>query len=122
MDNASTERKFRTLLAAIEELQRRELDVLRKLNRDELDAITAQKTRLIEQLKEWPTDFTPSAEDIQAIRRIRKALIFNQVLTLHARDTTRNILEIAGVPVPDSTPGFPRQRKHEGGFKVDFRG
>ncbi len=109
-----------TTLAELEELHRVEAIALRSLSRDELDELTDRKLALWERLRAVTSEVEPGPEHRDALERIRRAALLNQILLHHARDAVRCILQGAsGQPV-----GTPSNRPAalQGGLRVDFRG
>jgi flagellar biosynthesis/type III secretory pathway chaperone len=111
------------LKATLEELLRlhaEEALALRRLARDELDALTDRKLSLWEQLRAICVECPPGPDERDALERIRRAALHNQILLHHARDAVRTILQSAsGQPL--SSPSN-RPSAVQDGLRVDFRG
>jgi hypothetical protein len=112
---------LQTTLDELEELHRAEVEVLRRLSRDQLDELIDRKLVLWERLHALTTETKPGPEARAQLERIRSAALRNQVLLHHARDAVRTILQSASGQPLSSPPGRPAGAI-QGGLRVDFRG
>ncbi len=111
------------LKATLEELlslHETEAAALRRLARDEIDALTDKKLELWERFRAISAEFPPPAEDRPMLERIRRAALSNQILLHHARDAVRTILQTAAGQAL-ATPSH-RPSAVQDGLRVDFRG
>lgn len=101
-------------LADIEALQLREAVVLRTMDRDALDEITAEKETLGERLRSLTGTVKVSERHRAILERVRKQATHNQLLLVHARDAIRTILtQVTGT----SFETMPNQVRKSGGFE-----
>ncbi len=107
-------------LARLERLLEREHAALEVLDHEALDAATEEKLSLHEALLHAGTDV--SAEQREALERIHRSALANQLLLVHARACVRGILALAiGAPAPDLVPS-PGGGTAPAPVRVDFRG
>jgi hypothetical protein len=114
------QQKLKTTLEELLALHAEEAVVLRRLARDELEALTDRKLALWEQLRAASADCPPGPEERQLLERIRSAALHNQILLHHARDAVRTILQSASgqnLSTPNHRPSAVQD-----GLCVDFRG
>lgn len=103
-----------TTLASIEALQLREAEVLRAMDHDALDALTAEKEVLGERLRALTGGQKVGERHRALLERVRKQATMNQLLLVHARDAIRTILsEVTGT----SFETMPNQSRKSGGFE-----
>lgn len=120
MQAAAHQQELQTTLDELERLHREESEALRRLSRDQLDELTDRKLALWERLRSVTAEVAPGPEQRDALERIKRAALLNQILLHHARDAVRTILQNAsGQPLP--TPSN-RPSAVPGGLRVDFRG
>ncbi|HEY3495644.1 MAG TPA: hypothetical protein VGK73_13195 [Polyangiaceae bacterium] len=99
------------LLVELEEVLRQETVALKKLDRMSIDRAVEQKLRLCEDIAK--SGLKLPAEYRDALERIRRTALKNQMLLAHARDTVRQVLGIATGQT--ASPFF-------GGMRLDVRG
>jgi hypothetical protein len=99
------------LLVELEALLQRETVALRTLNRTEIDQVSQQKLALCEDIAKSGLKLPADYRD--ALERIRRTALKNQMLLAHARDTVRQVLGIATGQT--ATPFI-------GGARLDVRG
>ncbi|RYZ09482.1 MAG: hypothetical protein EOO73_04085 [Myxococcales bacterium] len=112
--------QLKTTLEELLLLHAEEALALRRLARDELDALTDRKLALWEQLTAVCAQCPPGPEDRDALERIRHAALHNQILLHHARDAIRTILQNASGQALSSPSNRPSAVQD--GLRVDFRG
>lgn len=113
--------ELKATLAELELLHGHEALALRRLARDELDALTDKKLELWERLHTLAVDCPPGAEDRATLERIRRQALSNQILLHHARDAVRSILQAASGQHALATQTH-RESAVQDGLRVDFRG
>ena len=112
--------ELKATLDELESLHRDESLALRRLSRDQLDALTDRKLALWERLRAVTASVLPGPDERASLERIRRAALSNQILLHHARDAVRTILQTAsGQPL--TTPSN-RPSAVQDGLRVDFRG
>lgn len=99
------------LLVELEALLHRETQALKKLDRAGIDRVAEQKLKLCEDIAKSGLALPEEYRD--ALERIRRTALKNQMLLAHARDTVRQVLGIATGQT--ATPFF-------GGLRLDVRG
>jgi hypothetical protein len=99
------------LLVELEAVLEEETRALRKLDRLGIDRVVEQKLKLCEDIAK--ANLTLPAEYRDALERIRRTALRNQMLLAHARDTVRQVLGIATGQT--ASPFF-------GGLRLDVRG
>jgi len=99
------------LLAELQATLEKETLALKRLDRVEIDLLVEQKLRLCEDIAKAGVKLPTEYRD--ALERIRRTALKNQMLLAHARDTVRQVLGIATGQT--ATPFF-------GGIRLDVRG
>lgn len=112
--------KLKTTLEELLLLHAEEAVALRRLAREEIDALTDRKLALWEQLRAVCVDCPPGPEDREVLERVRSAALHNQILLHHARDAIRTILQSASGQTLNSPSNRPSAVQD--GLRVDFRG
>lgn len=112
--------KLKTTLEELLLLHAEEANALRRLARDELDALTDRKLALWEELRAICAECPPGPEERDALERLRRAALHNQILIHHARDAVRTILQDASGQALNSPSNRPSAVQD--GLRVDFRG
>lgn len=110
-ETGAKEEALPALLVELEEVLRRETQALKKLDRVGIDLVVEQKLKLCEDIAKSGVKLPAEYRD--ALERIRRQAIKNQMLLAHARDTVRQVLGIATGQT--ASPFF-------GGMRLDVRG
>jgi hypothetical protein len=112
--------ELKATLLELERLHEEEAVALRRLSKDEIDALTDRKLVAWERLRAVAGTSPPGPEDRAALERIRRAALLNQILLHHARDAVRTILQSASgqaLVTPSQRPLAVQD-----GLRVNFRG
>jgi hypothetical protein len=109
-----------TILEELESLHASEAVALRGLAREVIDELTDRKLALWERLRETLTVVGPDPEHRAILERIKRAVLHNQILLVHARDAVRTILQSASGQ--SLSPPSNRPAVVQDGLRVDFRG
>jgi hypothetical protein len=112
--------ELKATLLELEALHRDEAVALRRLSKDEIDTLTDRKLVAWERLRAVVAVSPPRPEDRDALERIRRAALLNQILLHHARDAVRSILQSASgqaLVTPSQRPIAVQD-----GLRVNFRG
>ena len=117
---AAQKTELQAVLDELEALHREEAIVLRQMSRDGIDALTDRKLTLWERLRAVSSECPPGPEQRDALERIKRAALLNQILLHHARDAVRTILQNASGQA--LAPASMRPAAIPGGVRVDFRG
>jgi flagellar biosynthesis/type III secretory pathway chaperone len=110
-EKAANQEALPLLLVELEAVLRRETEALKKLDRAGIDLVVEQKLKLCEDIAKAGLKLPDEYRD--ALERIRRTALRNQMLLAHARDTVRQVLGIATGQT--ATPFF-------GGMRLDVRG
>lgn len=120
MEAEAQQQDLKATLVELEKLHEDEARALRRLSKDELDALTDRKLAAWERLTALSRVTPPGLEDQPALERIRRAALLNQILLHHARDAVRSILQSASgqaLVTPTQRPVAVQD-----GLRVNFRG
>jgi hypothetical protein len=82
--------------------------------------LTDRKLALWEELRAICAECPPGPEERDALERLRRAALHNQILIHHARDAVRTILQDASGQALNSPSNRPSAVQD--GLRVDFRG
>lgn len=124
MDRNTATDELNSALVELEELHEREAAILKGMDPEALDSVTAEKEALCARLREAISREAPTQRHRAILDRLRHRATLNQLLIVHARDAVRSILsEASGTPaaVEGPIPGT-RQRVVQDGLRVDVRG
>lgn len=121
MQADSQSHKLTATLEELEALHREEAGALRRLSKNTLDELTDRKLALWERLRAISAESPPGPEHRDALERVRRAALMNQILLHHARDAVRTILQTASGQQVATTPTL-RPSAVQDGLRVDFRG
>lgn len=124
MDRIDTHDTLQTVLLELDELHDRESAILKKMDSEALDDLTAKKQVLCQQLRELMASSPPAPKHRALLERLRQRATLNQLLTVHARDAVRSVLaEAAGcsVAMDSQLPGI-RKPVVQDGLRVNVRG
>jgi flagellar biosynthesis/type III secretory pathway chaperone len=99
------------LLVELERVLIEETAALKRLDRAAIDVITEQKEQVMRALSSAGLKLEPEQRD--AVERLRRHALRNQMLLAHARDSVRQVLALAS-----GRPSSPVL----GGLRVDVRG
>jgi flagellar biosynthesis/type III secretory pathway chaperone len=112
--------RLKATLEGLVALHAEEAQALRRLAREELDALTDRKLALWEELRAISAECPPGPDERALLERIRHAALQNQILLHHARDAVRTILQNAsGLDLANPSH---RPSAVQDGLRVNFRG
>ena len=110
---------IKSALDEIEQLLPVEAEALKRLDRDRIDEVAGQKLALFERLQSALGTGHVAAAHRTQLERVKKSVLHNQVLLVHARDCTRSVIALAtGERGSSLRPAAP----DASGVRLDLRG